>query len=59
MLINAVAMVVVSVAILGLAALGANSSAIALGVIIPAIVAARLSAKVVMHYSDNGGDRKR
>ena len=55
-LINAVAMTVVAVAVLGLDALGANSSAVALGVIIPTIVAARLSARVVMHYAD---DRKR
>jgi len=58
-LIVVVAQIVVGVAVLGLAALGANSSAIALGVIIPTIVSAYLSARVVMHYGDEADDRRR
>jgi len=50
---------VVAVAVFGLAALGANGSTIALGLIIPAMVAAYLSSRVVMHYDDEAEDRHR
>jgi hypothetical protein len=60
LLINLVAMLVVGVLFVGLLALRANSAAIALSVIVPAIVAAHLTAKVVVHYSDSDTeDRKR
>ena len=48
-LIVAMASVVVVVAVLGLAVLGANSSAIGLGVIIPTLIAAHLCSRAVMH----------
>jgi hypothetical protein len=49
-MIFVIAAAVMVVAVLGLAALEANSSAIALGVIIPAGVASYLISRVVMHY---------
>ena len=50
-LIVGTAMVVTAVAVLGLHALGARGEALSLGGLIPLLVAAPASARVVVHYS--------
>jgi hypothetical protein len=58
-LIHISAIVVTTIGVLGLAALGVRGVGLSLGALIPLAVAASASARVVMHYGDDAGSRKR
>jgi hypothetical protein len=58
MLVFAGMILVVTAAVFALSALGANSSALFLGVIVPTLVGSDLCSRVVMYYGPSG-QRKR